>query len=31
MTSVTGAYNPETGKVKMDVNINYHLVMELTK
>lgn len=31
MTSVTGAYDPETGKVTMDVIINYHLVMELTK
>ncbi len=31
MTSVTGNYDPETGKVTMDVKINYHLVMELTK
>ena len=31
MTSVTGSYDPETGKVKMDVIINYHLVMELAK
>ncbi len=31
MTSVTGSYDPATGKVKMDVIINYHLVMELAK
>lgn len=31
MTSVTGTYNPETGKVQMDVDINYHLVMTLEK
>lgn len=31
MTSVTGSYDPATGKVKMDVIIKYHLVMELAK
>ena len=31
MTSVTGSYDPATGKVTMDVRINYHLVMELAK
>lgn len=31
MTSVTGTYNPETGKVQMDVEIDYHLVMTLEK
>lgn len=31
MTSVTGIYDPETGKVQMDVDINYHLVMTLEK
>ena len=31
MTSVTGSYDPQTGKVNMDVTIGYHLVMELAK
>ncbi len=31
MTSVTGSYDSETGKVTMDVTINYHLVMVLQK
>lgn len=31
MTSVTGNYDPTTGKVNMDVLINYHLVMQLEK
>ncbi len=31
MESVTGSYNPETGKVTMDVKISYHLVMVLEK
>ena len=31
MTSVTGSYDPETGKVTMDVKISYHLVMVLEK